>query len=83
MQAAREAWTAVRPRGGVDALRSLPAWRLLEPLPNEAAEDTGPSAAIPTVEGFPLCTEDCRVQVGARNAGAELAIEGAAPLCTS
>ena len=75
MQTAREAWAAVRPRSSADALRSLPAWRLLEALPNEAAADSDPSSApaIPTVEGFPLCTEDGRVQISASHAGASRA----------
>ena len=72
MQKAREAWAAVRPRSSADALRSLPAWRLLEALPNETAADSDPSSspAIPTIEGFPLCTEDGRVQISAIHAGA-------------
>ena len=72
MQTARETWAAVRPRSSADALRSLPAWRLLEALPNEAAADSEPSSssAIPTIEGFPLCTEDGRVQISAIHAGA-------------
>ena len=72
MQTAREAWAAVRPRSSADALRLLPAWRLLEALPNEAAADFDPSSspAIPTIEGFPICTEDARVQISATHAGA-------------
>lgn len=72
MQTARNAWAARRPRAGVDALRSLPAWRLLEALPNEAAADSAPSTspAIPTVEGFPMCTEDGRVLISHTGAGA-------------
>ena len=75
MQTARDVWAAVRPRSSVDALRSLPVWRLLEALPNQADADSDPSSspAIPTVEGFPLCTEDGRVQISARHAGASRA----------
>ena len=71
-QTTRSAWATVRPRAGADALRALPAWRLLETLPSEADADSDRSASpeLTTIDGFPLCTEDGRVQTSACHAGA-------------